>query len=76
MINEFLEEVIISKAGMRYSREKPEGGRYSRWGYNRGSVRIGDKKLRVDVLRVMDKVDESCVPLNSYDKFKEVDSPS
>ena len=38
MINELLEEEVIDKAGARYSHQKPENGRWSRWGYNPGSV--------------------------------------
>lgn len=76
MINELLEEEVIDKAGERYSHQKPFEGRYSRWGYNPGSVRIGDKKLSVEVPRVMDNVEGKSVPLDRYDQLKEVESPS
>ena len=76
MNNELLEEEVIERAGVRYSREKPEDGRYSRWSYNPGSALIGDKKLKVDVPRVMDKTDKNCVPLERYNQLRRIDSPS
>ena len=36
--NELLEEEVIQKAGARYSRAKPNDGRFNRWGLNTGSV--------------------------------------
>ena len=47
MINELFEEEVTEKAGPRYSHQKPEDGRWSRWGYNPGSVKIGDQKLKL-----------------------------
>jgi len=41
LVNEILEEEVAALCGARYSHEKPNAGRYSRWGYNPGSVRIG-----------------------------------
>lgn len=76
LLNELLEEEVIEKAGERYSRSKPHDGRYSRWGFNPGSVRIGDKKLGVQVPRVMDNQKGTNVPLDRYEQLKEVQSPT
>ncbi|HLF62675.1 MAG TPA: IS256 family transposase [Saprospiraceae bacterium] len=76
MINELLEEEVIEKAGERYSHNKPEGGRYSRWGYNPGSVRIGDTKVPIEVPRVMDTRESKAVPLERYEQCKQMDEPT
>lgn len=55
LVHEILEEEVIERAGDRYSRDKPFQGRYSRWGMNPGSVRIGSEKLPINVPRLVDK---------------------
>ena len=72
MINELMEEEVIQKAGVRYSREKPNDGRYSRWGFNPGSVRIGDQKLKVDVPRIYDNEQAKNAILNRYEDLKQL----
>jgi transposase-like protein len=72
MINELLEEEVRQKAGARYSREKPNDGRYSRWGFNPGSVRIGDQKLKVDVPRVYDNEQDKNTALDRYEDLKQL----
>ncbi len=76
MINELLEEEVTQKAGARYSREKPYDGRYSRWGFNPGSVRIGDQKLKVDVPRIYDNDQDKNTMLNRYEDLKQLPEPS
>ena len=76
MINELLEEEVIDKAGPRYSHKKPENGRWSRWGYNPGSVKIGDQRIRVDVPGLFDNVDEKNIPLERYEEMKELPEPT
>jgi len=49
--NQLVEEEIKAKAGERYQR----GKRYSRWGNNPDSIRIGEEKVPVDVPRLYDK---------------------
>ncbi len=72
MINELLEEEVTQKAGARYSREKPNDGRYSRWGFNPGSVRIGDQKLKVEVPRIYDNEQNKNTMLNRYEDLKQL----
>ena len=76
MINELFEEKVIEKAGPRYSHQKPEDGRWSRWGYNPGSVKIGDQKLKIEVPRLFDNLDETNTPLKRYEEMKELAGPS
>jgi len=76
MINELLEEEVIEKAGTRYSRQKPENGRWSRWGYNPGSVKVGDQKLKIEVPRLFDNLDETNAPLQRYEEMKNLPAPT
>ncbi|HHP7236973.1 hypothetical protein [Longibacter sp.] len=46
---------VRSMAGPRYSRHKPHGGRYVRWGSNPGRVRVGAERVPVDVPRVRNR---------------------
>ncbi len=55
LVHEILEEEVTQRAGDRYSRDKPFQGRYSRWGKNPGSVRIGQEKVPIEVPRLVDK---------------------
>ena len=54
LVKEILEDDVIKHAGDRYSRDKPFQGRYSRWGTNPGSVRIGQEKVPIKVPRLLD----------------------
>ncbi len=76
MANQLMEEEVISLAGERYSREKPHGGRYSRWSWNPGSVRVGDQRVKVAVPRVRDMQAGRCVPLESYQEMRKMDDLS
>ena len=72
LINHILAGDQESLTGERYSRKKPHSGRYVRWGFNRGSVRVGSEKVPVDVPRIMDREEGSSVPLPSYEALKEL----
>ena len=76
MINELLEEEVKQKAGHRYSREKPYDGRYSRWGFNPGSVRIGDQKLKIEVPRLYDNEKDKNTMLHRYEDLKQLPEPT
>lgn len=70
MIYSVFEDEIREKAGKRYKHCKQERGIY-RWGKNRGSVRIGNEKVKIDVPRLRDKQTQNEVILDSYQKLKE-----
>jgi len=74
--NQIMNEELIKLAGERYSREKPFDGRYSRWGSNPGSIRIGDQRVKVEVPRVRDMGKEQCQTLESYQRMQEVNNMS
>jgi len=56
--------------GPKYSHHKPHDGRYSRWGYNPGSVRIGEHRLAIQVPRVFDGHTQAAKPLESYERLR------
>jgi len=68
-VNELLEEEVEEKAGERYSHDD---SRFSRWGTNPGSVRIGEEKVRVAVPRMMDtETGKTCSP-ERYAEMKDL----
>jgi putative transposase len=76
LANQMLEDEVKEKAGLRYDREKPSSGRYSRWGSNPGSIRVGEEKVKIKVPRIHDNqslITESPI---SYQKLKSIELPS
>lgn len=76
IINQILEDDVSRLSGLRYSHDKPHNGIYSRYGFNPGSVRIGDKKVPIDVPRVVNNRTGSFEPLPSYAELKQIDAPT
>jgi transposase-like protein len=70
-----MQEEIERKCGERYSREKPNSGRYNRWGYNPGSIKIGDEKIPVEVPRYKDNYTQKVENNNIYSQLKEQEAP-
>ena len=66
LVREILDEEVCQLAGERYSRNRPYGGRYSRWGSNPGSVRIAGERVPVEVPRVRDNYEQQSHSLESY----------
>jgi len=68
-VNELLEEEVEEKAGPRYSHDD---ARFSRWGSNPGSVRIGEEKVPIMVPRMIDtETEKTCSP-ERYHQMKEL----
>lgn len=76
LLTELLEEEVIRKAGKRYSRKKSHKDTYSRWGYNPGSVQIGDQRLKMSIPRIRDDESLRFESLDTYDQIKRIESPS
>ena len=70
VINTLLDTAVEEYTGQRYTHDKPNGGRYARWGYNPGSVKLGSQKLPIEVPRVYDKQEAGHIPLEMYDQLK------
>ncbi|MFA4907682.1 MAG: transposase [archaeon] len=62
-------------AGEPYSRNKPSGGRYSRWGTNPGSVQLEREKVPIEVQRLYDHERGGTVGLETYRKLHKMDTP-
>ncbi len=75
LINEILEEEVLEKAGKRYCRK---GIDYpcSRWSTNPGSVKLGDRKVKIEVPRLRENATGKFMCLENYEKLKELDGPS
>jgi putative transposase len=71
LVNEALEEEVTALCGAKYSHEKPHHGRYSRWGTNPGSVRLGEHRLTTVVPRVKDEETNQMVTLQSYERLRD-----
>lgn len=74
VINQILEEEVKHLSGERYSHNKPSDGRFSRWGFNPGSVNLGGKKLKVEVPRLKNNSDGGFHSLESYGELKHLDA--
>lgn len=73
LVEEMIEEEVIGKAGMRYSRgKKPHNGRYSRWGTNPGSVRLGEEKVPIRVQRLRDNETDETFSPESYQQMRKL----
>jgi putative transposase len=75
LANQLLENEVKKKTGERYHRDKPEEGRYSRWGSNPGSIRIGEEKVPIKVPRIKDNEANRTESPESYKKLRS-DLPS
>jgi putative transposase len=72
LINELFEEEVKDYTGAWYSHQKPHAGRYSRWGFNPGSVKLGSERIRLDIPRIYDHERESNPSLGMYHRLKEL----
>lgn len=70
-----MQEDIERKCGERYSRQKPESGRYNRRGYNPGSIKIGAEKIPIEVPRYKDNYSQRVENNDLYSQLKEQESP-
>jgi len=70
--NQLMESEQNTKAGEKYER----GKRYSRWGSNPGSIRIGEEKVRVEVPRFYDKEKAKTEESEYYRQLHELPMPS
>ena len=76
VINSLLDANVEEFCRKRYSHDKPHEGRYDRWGYNKGSIRMGNQKLSVEVPRVYDRTNEENTSLAIYEQLKEMPEQS
>jgi len=72
VLNSVLEGLVSGYTGEKYQRDGIEDGRYQRWGFNPGSVKIGGQRIKVDVPRIHDKLENKSQKLEGYDSIKEL----
>ena len=72
LVNDVLEDEVRQYTGQRYKHDKPNNGQYSRWGYNRGSIKLGHQRVPIDVPRIYDKENNCNKSLESYGKLREL----
>jgi transposase-like protein len=70
LAQEIMEDESASLTGEKYKRNKPFGGRYSRWGSNPGSIRIDEERIPIQIPRVRDVEASQERPLESYQSLK------
>lgn len=69
-VEEELTQEVERLAGERYSREEGEAEN-ARWGSQKGSVYLGEQRVRIDVPRVRDMKKNREVPLSVYQKLQQ-----
>jgi transposase-like protein len=72
LVNDVLEDEVRNYTGQRYKHDKPNNGQYSRWGYNRGSIKLGQQRIPIDVPRIYDNENNCNKSLESYSKLREL----
>jgi len=70
LINYILEQDVHSLTGEKYKNDSER--RYTRWGSNPSSVKLGDQRLPVQVPRVYDKQCGCHVSLESHERLREL----
>lgn len=75
VINSFFETGVEKLCGKKYARGAEDSDQFDRWGYNPGSVRIGDEKVRVSVPRVMDKKKGVNVEFKPHKELQKIPAP-
>ena len=70
MADKLMEEEVKEKTGERYERDKPEDGRYNRWGSNPGTIRIAEEKVPIRVPRIYDNQTKTTSSPETYHQLQ------
>ena len=74
--NQFFEDEVHQKAGNRYERVSREEQKYSRWGSNPGSIKIGDERIKMQIPRLYNTETHKTEGLDNYKKLREIETPT
>jgi transposase-like protein len=74
--NQFFEDEVHQKAGSRYERVTREEQKYSRWGSNPGSIKIGDERVKMRIPRLYNTETNKTEGLENYKKLREIETPA
>lgn len=69
LAQQMVEDEIQQYTGARYSRERPHGGRYDRYGFNPGSITVSNQRVAIDVPRLYDREAGRFQTLQSYQRL-------
>jgi transposase-like protein len=70
VINSLMQADVEKLCGEYYRHD--EQNKFTRWGYNPGSVRMGAQRIPVQVPRVRDIEEQKAVPLELYEQLREL----
>ncbi|VAX27711.1 hypothetical protein MNBD_IGNAVI01-2700 [hydrothermal vent metagenome] len=74
--NQFFEDEVHQKAGSRYERVSREEQKYSRWGSNPGSIKIGDERVKMQIPRLYNTETKKTEGLENYKKLRAIETPA
>ena len=74
--NQFFQDEVHQKAGSRYQRVSREEQKYSRWGSNPGSIKIGDERVKMQIPRLYNTETNKTEGLENYKKLREIETPA
>jgi transposase-like protein len=74
--NQFLHDEVHQKAGQRYHRREREEQKYSRWGSNPGSIRIGEERVKMQIPRLYNNETKRTEGLENYKKLRAIETPT
>ena len=76
MVNQIFEEIVREKTGERYEHALDGQKKYYRHGFNPGSIKLKDQRLRVEIPRIREASSGKCISLPEIEKLKTVSEPS
>lgn len=74
--NQFFHDEVHQKAGQRYHRREREDQKYSRWGSNPGSIRIGEERVKMQIPRLYNNETNKTEGLGNYKKLRAIETPT
>ena len=74
--NQFFHDEVHQKAGQRYHRREREDQKYSRWGSNPGSIRIGEERVKMQIPRLYNNETNKTEGLGNYKKLSAIETPT
>jgi len=74
--NQFFQDEVHEKAGIRYERVSREEQKYRRWGSNPGSIKIGDERVKMEIPRLYNTETNKTEGLENYKKLREIETPA
>lgn len=74
--NQFFQDEVHQKAGSRYEHVSREEQKYSRWGSNPGSIKIGEERVKMQIPRLYNTETNKTEGLENYKKLREIETPA